>query len=123
MPDTSGSVTLGQTPPPAEETQSETPQVVATKTAFLVMVMPDGSVNVSPALDIHVMAERPPTMEDVYMAVATVVKDIQVEQTAMKAAQHVINAQMQLGRQIAEQQQNAQILSQMQNVPVPGRPR
>lgn len=120
MPDTSGSVTLGQSP---EAPQPEMPQVVAAKTAFLVIEMPDGSVTVSPQLDINVMVERPPTIDDVFRASATVVRDVQVEQTAMKAAQHVVNAQMQLGRQIAEAQQNQQILSQMQNVPVPGQRR
>lgn len=122
MPDTSGSVTLGQAP--AEEVQQpEMPQVIAAKTAFLVIEMPDGSVTVSPSLDVTVMVERAPTIEDVFKNCSTVIKDVSVEQTAMKAAQHVINAQMQLGRQIAEAQQNQQILQQMQNVPVPGQRR
>jgi hypothetical protein len=74
------------------------PEGEPVRTAFLVIVGKDGSTGVMPDLDFPVVRDYLPTLDDIFGAVTTVAKDIQVQETAMgtaQAMQQMAHAQMQ----------------------------
>ena len=90
------------------------PQIIDAATAYLVIIKKDGSTFVSPDINIPLTIDRTVSSEEIYASSQVIVKDITVNETAMLAAQHVMNAQMQLARQIQDAQQNAAVMQQMQ---------
>lgn len=91
----------------------EEPVYTAAKTAFLVYINDDNSVVVNPDINLPIVTQREPTPDEIWIAVSVVKRDIEREQQALLTAQHTINAQLQIGKQIQEQQQSAQIMAQM----------
>lgn len=63
----------------------------------------------NPDINVAIVTERQPTLQEVWQCVAQIKKDIEKEETAILAAQHSVSMQMQVSRQLAEAQQNAQI--------------
>lgn len=119
MPSDTNVPLLGQAKPAVTDdpkTDAENPVIVA-KTAFLIYIQEDGQTIVSPKINTPIVTVRPATVNDIYHAVADVMKDIEKEETAMLTAQHVVNAQMQLARQVQDAQANAQVMQAMQGAP------
>jgi hypothetical protein len=86
-------------------------------TAFLVMVMPDGIAMAHSDTSAPFLADREANLHDMYAACATVMKDIEIMQTTQNVVQNVINAQLQVGQQMAQAQQNQQIAQQIMMPP------
>jgi hypothetical protein len=99
---------LGQ---PKEEKPE--PQIIDATTAYLVVINKDGTIFVSPDINIPITIDRPVTGDEIFGSSHVIIKDIQREETAMQAAQHTMNAQMQLARQIQDAQANSQVMNRM----------
>lgn len=95
-------------------TETQEAEVVEAKTAFVVFIKDDGSVVMSPDLNLPIVSERQPTINEVYSACALVMKDIQNQETAVLAAQHTVNAQMQMAQRMHDAQMNQQALRGLQ---------
>jgi hypothetical protein len=86
----------------AEENEPDAEQVV---TAFVVYVQRDLTVQVSPDLGIHLVRDSMPSADAVYGACSVVLRDF----GAAAAAENVVNTQMALSQQIAQQQQEMRL--------------
>jgi hypothetical protein len=104
---------LGQGNDLEPEDKAEEPVYTAAKTAFLIYINDDSSVVVNPDINMPIVTEREPTPDEIWIAVATIKRDIEREQTALLTAQHTVNAQMQIAQQLQERQLNAQVMAQM----------
>ena len=102
---------LGQTTPAPEETKVL--EGVSATAAFLLYLDKDGNVVMSPDINIAITTERTPTIHEIKGALQTVLDDLRTQETAILAAQHVVNMQMQLGRAAQEARMNQQIMNQL----------
>ena len=100
----------------APETDQENP-IVEAESAFLVLIHKGGQTVVTPDITTAVITERQATVNEIYHCALDIAKDIEKEESAMLVAQHVLNAQMQLARQVQEAQANAQVMQQMGRLP------
>lgn len=100
---------------PREE-KNDAPEFVEAKHAFILYVLEDGSVGLSTDLNLPVVTEGMPSQQDIWVAISTAKRNIEATEIAVQAAQLTINAQMQLGRQIMDQQQNAALMGQLGNI-------
>jgi hypothetical protein len=78
-------------------------------TAFLVMVMADGAAMAHSDPTTPFLADRVANLNDMYSASAAVMKDVEIMQLTQNVVQNVINAQLQVGQQMAAQAENQQI--------------
>lgn len=99
---------LGQNQQPQAQTEN-TPTFVEAKTAFIVYIKDDGSTGVSTDIDIPLVVERAPTINEIYSAVGIIQKDIQREEAV---AQTITMLDM-VGRRAMEAQQNALLQQQL----------
>lgn len=97
-----------ETKPVAEETEASTHT-----TAFLVLVNKDGSFSLEPDINKIVIPERKATGSEIKSALQTIMLDIQIQETALLAAQATMSLQEQRMRAMMEAQQNAQVLQQL----------
>lgn len=125
MPDASGAIDLSalsaeeqqavgemaERNPGAEESQERIPL----RTAFTVIIAPDGTVNTTPYDGTLFELEREPHPDEIYGSCATVLKDM----SAVETASATVRMQMQQAHAIQEQMQHAQIA---QNLNLPGQP-
>ena len=80
-----------------EPAKDSAPEVISVETAFLVYKRKDtGQIVLSPDLNAAVMADRPPTGNDVYMFLQVLLKDIVGEQYGAMAAQTLLAMQAQM---------------------------
>jgi len=102
----------------AEETpEHDTPEGLAVRTAFTVFVQNDGTVQVTPDLGVQYVRENIPSADEVYGALAVLLRDFQAQATA----QENINAQMAIASQIRQQQQYAQDMASLGDLRGPQR--
>ena len=81
--------------------------------AFMLLVDHDGNYVFEPDINKPITTVRPPTSSEVKGALATVLSDIQVQETAVLASQFVMgNLQMQ-ARAAFDAQQNSQVLQKI----------
>lgn len=102
---------------PADETLP--PEPMACVTAFVVYQLPTGQWQVADDLNVPLVPDRKPNGDDFTAACAVVERDVRTQEIAIAAANliipntanAVVQAQMNLGKQVAEQRQ-AQMLAQ-----------
>lgn len=97
----------------AAETPVEEPNLIEAETAFLVFRTKEGAYGVSGNINIPLTVEKEPTLTDIKAALYTTLSDLTREETAILAAQHVYNMQMQLVRQSMNEQLNQQVLNKV----------
>jgi hypothetical protein len=79
------------------------------RTAFLVIVGADGNIEVTVDLSRDVSVERHATTDDIYAASTLIIKDVQVQQTAMLVQQGLL----QMGSMVQQQAADAQIRNRL----------
>lgn len=100
-----------------EESRTEEPPKVdhsTHKAAFMVLISEDGTYTLEPDINKPVIPERKPNTPEMKGAMATLLMDMQTQETAILAANHTLSAQMQMARQMADakaSQDIAQLLS------------
>jgi hypothetical protein len=120
MPDSSGAVDLTAVPDQqplltslSEEEQealaamaehNPEPEGVPVRTAFIVYIEPDGTVNITPDLAVAFVRQHIPSNDEVYGAVKTVAKDIEVQETAVATATTMQQIAMNQARAMQEAQ-------------------
>jgi hypothetical protein len=128
VPDNSGAVDLGslspeeqakveemaeQSYPGDQDPGDNKPKVL---TAFAVVVGYDGNPQVISYEHDDFLVQSQPTGDLIYGACATILKDMNVQETGMYAAQATQQLMMQQARAMAEQQQAAQIAQNLPNL-------
>lgn len=114
-------ITENPRPVEPEVTDNENAQAEVShthKAAFLVLVDNQGNFVFEPDINKPVIPERPVNQAEVKQALAALLDEIRLQETAILTAQAVVNMQMQMARQIQEQQQNQAILQQMGRNPL-----
>lgn len=91
-------------------------QALQVTTAFLVAILPDGNVVVSPTLDAPIELQHEATPAEILGACAFVQADVSTGLGAQKT-QHVM---AQMGQALKQQAEEARIRAQMQQHPGPG---
>jgi hypothetical protein len=93
------------------EADEEAGGLIKARYAYLVFCTEEGQIAVSPDINIPLTVEKQPTLQEIKGSASVVLADIAKEETAVLAAQHVLNGQQQMARQMMEQQMNQQALS------------
>lgn len=88
------------------------PEGQEVRTAFLVVINKDGSINISPDLDVPLVREHLPGTDEIYSSCQVIAKDIQVSEAAVATAQFM--QQMAMAQM---QQRETQKLVQGLNLP------
>jgi outer membrane receptor protein involved in Fe transport len=91
------------------------PELVEATTAFIVYILPDGSVRMTPDLNKAIATQREPSIDEITGAVAAISQQLLINKVSMATTQlvvpnviHNLNA---LGQQMAEQEQAAKLAS------------
>lgn len=82
-------------------------------TAFLVVIHPDGTAAAYSDVNMPVVLEREPTLNEMYAGSAQVMKDVQTMQMTQNVVQQVVNAMMQVAQQQMMAAQNQQIANKV----------
>lgn len=99
-----------------EESKTEEPPKVdhsTHKAAFLVLIDKDNNYIFEPDINKPVIPERKVNQQEAKAALAVLLMNVQIEETALLAANATVGLQQQMARSIFEQQQNAQVLQQI----------
>lgn len=72
-------------PPEEQETETPAPKVVVCRTAFIVVWTEAGEVGITTELDTVLLAERPPTRDEIFAAGMIIAKDRAIEETVAEA--------------------------------------
>lgn len=107
-----------KTEPPVQkevevEAQANKPDDTTHASAFMVLVTKDGHYIFEPDINAIVIPERPPTPSEIKGALSTILLDITAQETAILSSQMTVQTQMNMARQMQEQAQNQQLMSQM----------
>jgi hypothetical protein len=120
VPDNSGAIDLGALPPEDQEAVDQLaaghegePEKRKVLTAFAIVIGFDGNPSVLSYEHDDFEAQTDPTMDLVFAACSTVIKDIQGQEFAAAAAQATHQLMMQQARAAMEQQQAAKIAQQV----------
>jgi hypothetical protein len=101
---------------PPDETLPAEP--VACVTAFTVYQLPTGEWQVADDLNVPLVPGRKPGGDDFTAGCSVVLRDVATHAAANliipNTAQAVVNAQMQIGRQVAEAQQSAKVAQKLE---------
>jgi succinate dehydrogenase/fumarate reductase-like Fe-S protein len=81
------------------------PEGLPVRTAFLVIVGRDGTVEVTPDINAQVVRDLVPSADDVYGALQTAAKDIEIQENSLATA----SAMHQMAMAQMAQRQNAQL--------------
>jgi hypothetical protein len=95
-----------------EESHTEEPAKVdhsTHTTAFMVLVDKEGNYVLEPDINKPVVPQRKPTATELKAALSVILIDLQVQESAMLAANATVSLQMQMAQKMSEQAQNAQI--------------
>ena len=95
-----------------EAANNAEPEARQVRTAFLVIINPEGDVQVTAELNVPLQRAHIPNNDEIYSACATVQKDILVQDTSVRTAMTMQQVAMQ-----AQQQFQAQRLAQSLNLP------
>ena len=82
-------------------------------TAFIVLVNKDGTYSLETDINKPVIPERKPNGTEIKAALQTIMLDVQIQETAVLAAQATLSMQEQKVRAMMEAQQNAQMLQKL----------
>jgi len=95
-----------------EESKTEEPPKTdhsTHKTGFLVLIDKEGNYVVETDINKPVIPAAPPTASEIKAALLVLTTDLQIQETAMLAANATVSMQMQMAQKMSEAQQNAQI--------------
>jgi hypothetical protein len=84
------------------------------RTGFLVLVDEEGNYLLEGDINAPVNPKRKPNAQEIKAALATLLLDIQIQETAMLSANATVSMQMQMAQRMSDAAQNAQI-AQMLN--------
>lgn len=104
---------LGQPKPPVPQSKEPEPEKLDYAAAFLILIGKDGAYEFEPDINRPITVDRPPTSSEVKGSLAAVLSDIQVQETAILAANTTVGAQMQMAMQMRDAQINQGILQGM----------
>jgi hypothetical protein len=97
----------------AAEVQEQEPDVITLEEAefaILVYRKPDGSLVVTPDINVPVEVERQATSDELKSTLSKILDDIRAQEIANMTAQMVIANQMQLAMRAAQAQENQRLL-------------
>jgi hypothetical protein len=118
VPNSSGSIDLGALPKEDQEALERMAEETGTEpkgekrkvlTAFLVIANFDGNTEVLAFQDDDLEVHAHPTPDLIYGACSTLIKDLEIQESAQAAAHMTAQVMLQQARAIAEQQQAASI--------------
>ena len=109
-------------PEPAPQDAPETPGPIPCVTAFIIYQLPDGRWQAADDLDTPLVPGRKPVPDEIYAGASIVVKDALAAEAAITSAnlvlqnvgQAVIQEQMKMAQQMAQQQQSMAVRQQME---------
>jgi phosphotransacetylase len=107
-------VLLGQNKPEAPKQEVAKTEEFTHRTAFLVLIDEDGSYLLEADINVPVNPKRKPNAQEIKASLATLLMDIQTQETAMLSANATVSMQMQMAQRMSDAAQNAQI-AQMLN--------
>ena len=83
--------------------------IIEARTAFLVLILPDGQVGLAPDINSPVVIERGPNGDEILGACHVVIKKLTTQDTAQNAAGLTVQQMQQMGQAMQKQMQDDQI--------------
>lgn len=89
------------------------PEPLKGTTAFLVVISADGTAAAYADVNMPVVLEREPTLNEMYTGAAQVMKDVQIMQLTQNVVQNVVGGMMQVAQQQMQAVQNQQLAAKV----------